>query len=374
MQRIWNAIVVSAVYAGLLWSPVNSNAQTQQSYNGNQNNTQAGQSATGQAPSQRQLTPQQQAAQRQAAEQAYAQQQAALQKAPQLPEGFPLEPAHIDYITKLLDYWEQSSQRVDKYKCNFRRFAYDNAIVNWRDQSNQLAAHQIAFGEIRFAAPDRASYQNTNSMKFVKPPEKPGDQAQYRDVKEDETYAENKDAWKEHWICDGKNIFEFDYANKKLYETQIPPEMQGNVVESPLPFLFGAKKKQILDRYWVRSATPRGVENEYWLVAYPKRIKDARLYSKVEIILSKEDFLPKAMHMYTPQYDPRKGNEESYYFTFENRQVNSQLDKLLDFNRGFIKPRMPAFGGWKKVVLTPGKQNQAAAPAVQTNGQPATRR
>ena len=225
---------------------------------------------------------------------------------PKLPEGFPISAEHEQYLSKLLDYWEQSSERISKYKCNFRRFAYDNAIVNWRDESNQLAAHQVAFGEIRFASPDRASYKTSQLMKFEKPPAQKGQQASYKKIEEATS--------QEHWICDGKAVFEFDFATKKLYETQIPAEMQGNIVESPLPFLFGAKKKQILDRYWVRSATPSGVQDEYWLVAYPKRVKDARMYSKVEVILSKEDFLPKAMHMYTPQYDPEKRKRRELLF------------------------------------------------------------
>lgn len=306
-----------------------------------------------------QLTPEQQAAQQRAAEQAaYEEQlrrQQAMSKPPQQPEGFPLDQNHQQYLEKLLDYWEQSSSRVKKYKCNFRRFTYDNAIVAWRDQSNQLAAHRIAFGEIRFASPDRARYETSTIMNFAKPPQAPGQQADYKKV--DDVNAI------ERWICDGKSIYEFDFVNKKLYETPIPPAMQGNVVESPLPFLFGAKKKLILDRYWVRTSTPKGVENEYWLVAYPKRIKDARLYSKVEIILAKEDFLPKAMHMYTPQYDPKTGNEESYYFTFENREVNGQLTQIQDFFGSFIKPRLPLTGGWKKVVNQP-TQNQAAVPKI----------
>lgn len=286
------------------------------------------------------------------------------------PAGFPLEPAHVKYVNDLLDWWEKNSKQVEKYKCDFLRYEYDTENVNWRDpQTNRLAAHKITQGEIRFAAPDRARYETTKVMQFSKPPQKQGDQAEYKE-------ANDKTA-QERWICDGKSLFDFDFVNKRLYETKIPADMQGNVAESPLPFIFGAEKKVILDRYWVRTVTPTGVENEYWLELFPKKTKDARNYSKLEIIIAKEDFLPKAMHLYSPGYDPSKGNENSRYFLFENREVNSQLAKFQDFFGGFVRPRLPGLG-WERVDLQVGQtQRQAASPSDQqpaATGQSGTRR
>ena len=111
---------------------------------------------------------------------------------------------------------------------------------------------------------------------------------------------------------------------------------------------------------------------------FPKRIEDSRMYSKIELVIAKDDFLPKAMHMFSPQYDPAKGNESSQYFTFENRQVNNQLDKLNDFFRVFVSPRLPGLG-WKRVARRVGSNQATAPPELQVpNGQapvdPATRR
>jgi len=84
--------------------------------------------------------------------------------------------------------------------------------------------------------------------------------------------------------------------------------MQGNgLVNSPLPFfIFGADKKLILDRYWVRPLRANGVTNAYWLEAYPKRIEDARIYKKLEIVISADDFLPSSLVKYEPNYDAVK--------------------------------------------------------------------
>jgi TIGR03009 family protein len=324
--------------------------------------------ATGQQFRTPRLTPEQQAAQqRAAAETAEQQKRAQANYATQnpavpgeellsmrQPEGFPLTLEHEKYVDNLLTYWEANSSRVEKYKCDFRRYEYDSEIVAYRDpQNNQLAAFSVGFGEIRFAAPERAKFETTSIMDFSKPPQKPGDQAEYEQREGNDVH--------ERWICDGKSIYDFDFENKRMYETEIPQELQGNVAESPLPFMFGAKKDEILKRYWVRSVTPRGVENEYWLEAFPKRVGDSRMYSKIEIILAKEDFLPKAMHMYSPQYNPAKGNFESRYFMFENREVNSELAKIQDFFGSFVKPRVSFLTGWQTVKRKLG-QDQAAVP------------
>jgi TIGR03009 family protein len=328
---------------------------------------------TGQPYGTPRLTPEQQAAQQRAAMESAAQQKLAQENfsnqnqtgqnpdgtgaellSTRQPEGFPLTAEHERYLGDLLSYWEQNSKRVEKYKCNFRRYEYDSQIVAYRDpQTNQLAAFSVAFGEIRFAAPERAKFETTTIMEFSKPPQKPGDQAEYKE-------REDKDVH-ERWICDGKSIFDFDFENKRMYETEIPEELQGNVAESPLPFMFGADKEEILKRYWIRSVTPRGVENEYWLEAFPKRVADSRMYSKIEIILAKDDFLPKAMHLYSPQYNPAKGNFESRYFMFENREVNGQLAKIQDFFGSFVRPRVSIITGWQTVKRKMG-QDQAAVP------------
>ena len=344
-------------------------AQSQQQQQQRQQQQQQRQQPIGrqQSPRQVQLTPEQRAAQQKAAMESRAQQRAAQQayatKQVIEPEGFPLTAEHTEYVNNLLGFWEQNSNAVEKYRCNFRRFQYDTEFVAWRDPtSNQLAAHSVAMGEIRFAAPDRARYETKRVLTFSKPPAKPGDEADYKEAEGDLAL--------ERWICDGKKTYEFDFENKRLYETELPPEMRGNVAESPLPFIFGGNRAAVLQRYWVRSATPKGVENEYWLELYPKRLIDSRNYSKIELVIAKEDFLPKAMHMFGPQYNPAKGNEKSQYFTFENREVNGQLVKVADFFRVFVSPRLPGLA-WKRVVRRPGLGQAAAPPELRVpNGQP----
>lgn len=245
------------------------------------------------------------------------------------------------YIAQLLDYWQTSSDKVQQYKCDFRRYDYDTGIVNWRDpNTNQLAAAAIMQGEIRFAAPDKACYQTTIVHDF---------DLNEGTGKPDYKQREDKTTNREKWICDGKAIYEYDHVERRLYETEIPPEMQGKgLVNSPIPFLFGASRDDILGRYWVRVVTPNGVEDEYWLEAVPKKREDRQTYSKIELVLSRDDFLPTMLHIYAPNYDPSKNNFTSRVFEFHNRKVNSGLAKIQDFLNNFVRPSTPI--GWKRVA------------------------
>ena len=209
-------------------------------------------------------------------------------------------------------------------------------------------------------------FETHKLMRFKNPPQTPGGNAEYEVV---DGYTTGTQTIHERWVCDGKSILDFDFEQKRMYETTIPPQLQGNIVESPLPFLFGANKQDILNKYWVRYV-PKYItdangqkqlnQEEYWLEAYPKKINDSRMYSKLEIILSAKDFMPKAMHLYSPQYNPAKGNYTSRYFLFEDRQINGQLAKMQDFFGSFVKPRMPL--GWKTVTRQMGQSQSAALP------------
>ncbi|MEL7498628.1 MAG: hypothetical protein AAFN77_13560 [Planctomycetota bacterium] len=314
-----------------------------------------------------QLTPEQQAAQRKAAQEAYAehqrQQQEALERATQAPAGFPLPANQAEYVEQLLDHWQKVSDQVTEYKCNFQRYDYDNAQVNYRDpKSNQLAAFNIAYGEVRYAAKDKASFETSRMFKFKNPPKQPGGEVEWEPV---EGYSVWGKTIHERWVCDGTSVYDFDFVGKRMYETAIPSDLQGNVVESPIPFLFGANKQDIMKRYWVRyvpkyTTNAKGekelIQDQYWLEAYPKTISDAQMYSKLEIVLAAKDFMPVAMHMYSTQYDGSK-NFASRYFYFEDRQTNGQLQKFQNFFKVFVRPKLPL--GWEQAKRTYGGSRSA---------------
>lgn len=278
--------------------------------------------------------------------------------APQRPFA-ELDENHQRLLDRILDIWQQSSGQVRQYTCDFRRWDYDPTYCNHRNsQDNRLSAYQISDGIVRFGNPDKGMFETTIVRDFNK-----------KDTGEIE-YVERTDKQQNHekWICDGRGIYEFDFKNKILYEMNIPPEMQGKgLANSPLPFLFGVEKQVIKERYWIRVITPRQVEKtEVWLEAYPKNMDDARNYRKLEIILAQEDFLPKMLHIYAPNYDA-KTNPISRVFEFGNRQVNSQLDKIKNFMGVFVRPQVGF--GWKRVNRQ-ALANQKSMPPVNVGQNP----
>jgi TIGR03009 family protein len=160
-----------------------------------------------------------------------------------------------------------------------------------------------------------------------------------------------KDAISEHWVCDGKSVFEYRQDQKQLVERPIPVQMQGQaIVDGPLPFLFGAETAKLKARYWLR-VVDQPNQNEIWLEVLPRYQADAANYTKVEVILDQQQVLPKAMQVHLPGQ-----SRQVYKFDLANASINSPLARL---EAMFQRPRTPL--GWKRVVEEIPPQ-QAAQP------------
>lgn len=279
------------------------------------------------------------------------------------PDFLPLSAEHEAYLGQLLDYWEKTSGNVKRLTCDFQRWDYFPSSCNWRSPAdNRLAAARIVRGRVMFASPDQADVQSTEHWAFSGPKTDNPSEAAYQKVESAET--------QERWTCDGRGIYEYDFTNKRLYETAIPPEQQGQALaNSPLPFLFGAKRSELMDRFWMRPVpTPRDVKDEYWIEAWPKRRDDAVNYQRVEIILSATNFLPKSIHIYSRDYDAAR-NPVSQFFEFSNIRVNDQLSGIRDFFGVFIRPQTPI--GWERVPVS--QLQQPASGTANLPGDPASR-
>ncbi len=345
------------------WQANGQTQQTQQQIQ-QQNQQQAGNNYARQAyqNNQQQQQQTQQAASQQSYEQQLRQQQQTVVQ-PRLPQGFPLPQTEQDYIQRLLSYWEGASSQISRYECNFTRWQFDHEVCAYRKPAdNQLVAAMISKGKVRYSNPDNGMYEVQQKWQFNGPPETEGGDPKYiRPAAENAEFVET-----EKWICDGQKIYEFDYHNKRLNEVTLPPEAQGEGLKnSPLPFVFGAKASELLERYWIRDVTPASVgDQQYWLEAWPKRISDAQAYSKVEIILSRDPFLPVSIHMYAPNYDA-KLNPSKMVFQFEERQINGRLAGLQDFMKNFINPKTP--WGWDRVRRDLAQNPQEQQPRVGQN-------
>jgi TIGR03009 family protein len=203
-------------------------------------------------------------------------------------------------------------------------------------------------GELSYKKPDKGSFQITEIRTFKTPPPTPG-QAPDAPVRGD--WVKQPNAIGEHWVCDGKSVFEYRHQDKHLVERPIPPQLQGQaIVDGPLPFLFGAEAAKLKARYWLR-VEEQPNKDIIWLTAKPRFRAQAADYKQVEVMLDQKALLPKAMRVEMPD-----GSKHVYIFSADQAVVNNPLAIL---NALFARPRVPF--GWKHVVEQP-PMAQAANP------------
>jgi TIGR03009 family protein len=266
----------------------------------------------------------------------------------------PLSPEFQKFLDDVLNYWEQRSKSIERYRCTFERWEYD-PVFGPRDTFKTYST-----GLIKYSAPDKGLFQVEDILHYT-PPAKQGDKP---------TYRKREGESGEHWICNGTSIFEHDHKNQQLIERELPPQMHGKAItEGPLPFLFGAEAQKIKQRYWIRPLrVPDGVK-EYWLEAWPKLRKDAANYQKIHVIIDQAEFLPKGLVIFDPNFDSRESPARTT-FTFSEREMNWSiaLQQLNIWNRYFYEPKTPL--GWKKIVerYDAPPEAQVSAPSAVDNG------
>jgi TIGR03009 family protein len=225
------------------------------------------------------------------------------------------EQAQVDHVLAL---WEQRNRAIKTFDCSFTRWIYD-MVFNAPRPNEQPQPKFVDTGVIRFAAPDRGVFRVEKTQK-------------------NGAMVPIEDARSEHWICDGRSIFELNPTKKQLIEHQLPPEMQGKAIaNSPLPFLFGAEAKKLKERYYIRIVTPVDVKDQVWLEAYPRQPQAA--FHHAQFIIAAHGMAPFALKLVQP-------NQKDYIaYQFQDIVLN---DPLRLFKGDPFRPYTPI--GWTKVV------------------------
>ncbi len=222
---------------------------------------------------------------------------------------FVLTQPEQQYIDQLLAAWEAKNVTIKTFSSSVRRYRYDSTYG-----PKDGKAMYVDEGVIKYARPDKGSFQ----LKSDRP---------------------------EHWVCNGKSVFQYEYKKRQLTEYKLPPGLRGKAIEDgPLPFIFTASAAKMKKRFWMRAVLPpQGVKHQYWIEAVPRHQRDAASFKQVMIILDK-DLLPVGIQKFATSYDGRT-NLTRDSFEFFDIVINDPL--------GFIKgnpfaARTPF--GWKKVV------------------------
>lgn len=230
---------------------------------------------------------------------------------------FTLSPQKKAEVNRVLDQWERRNKEIKTFDSQFKRWTYD-VVFGKPDQ-----AKFIELGVIKFAAPDRGLFRLDKEEKDGK--EVPIDPAR-----------------SEHWICDGKAVWEIDAKQKKVKEHKLPPELQGKAIaNSPLPFLFGAEAQKLRQRYFIRIVTPPDVQGQIWLETYPRFQQDAANFHHAVFIINAQDMTPHALRLIQP-------NAKDYtVYQFYDIVVN---DSWRFFKSNPFRPSVPL--GWQMIPDT----------------------
>jgi TIGR03009 family protein len=247
---------------------------------------------------------------------------------------------------QVLQMWEDESAKVTTFNADFERWEYDAV---WGPGAEKALIKST--GTLSYSKPDKGSFKIDQIHRWTK--KNPQDAAPNAAG----DYVLQKEEVGEHWVCDGKAVYEYNHRNKQLVVTPIPEQMRGqSIVDGPLPFLFGAEAQKLMERYWIRSK--QGNAEQIWLEAYPRRQADAANYDFVEVMLERKTMQPTAIQVHLP------GGQQRHVYMFREPTINGKMEAW--FGSLFSAPRTPL--GWTRVVqqdpgpVAPQAANPAAAP------------
>jgi TIGR03009 family protein len=267
---------------------------------------------------------------------------------PQVPPGFQLNALQQAGLDAVLDAWQKESATVKTFRCTFQRWEYD-VVFGPKDKNKDIPLYKN-LGEVSYIKPDKGSFQITETNKWQEEPAQPG---QPPNAEKKGNWVKDPNAVGDHWVCDGKSVYQYRPDLKQLVEHPIPPELQGQaIVDGPLPFLFGADAARLKQRYWMKLDQNQNQNpNQIWIIALPKFQAQAADFTEVDVILDAKQLLPLYMQVWMPNR-----SHQTYIFDIANSSKNNPLDRLQAL---FERPSVPF--GWKRVVENMPLQ-QAAEP------------
>lgn len=236
------------------------------------------------------------------------------------PDGQPLrvEPLPPE-LEEILVNWERSSKKVNRLSGKFIKFTYQHTF----------SVETRAEGDFLYEAPDRGVYM----VKGVHI--QTGEKSKKVDAKG--TPYDLKPDQPERWICNGSEIMRFNETDRTYESVSIPPENRGeNIIDGPLPFLFGMRADQAKRRYDMKLI--KLTKEEAWISAIPRLQMDAANYQEAIVILNLADYLPNAVKLVDPS-----GSSETVH-RFGQMDINRKPGLLSR------DPFQPSLVGYKKVI------------------------
>lgn len=212
-------------------------------------------------------------------------------------------------LEKLLVDWARASAGIKRLEGEHLRRVYDMTFE----------VEKLSEGKFFFEFPDRGRID-------VTPAEVTAAMKQQR-LQNPERVQKKKNGQpfdlegdrEEKWICDGKRIYSIDEAKLQAEVMQLPPDLQGtNIMDSPLPFLFGMPPEKAKRRFGLtfsREFVP--TSGFAHITAVPRLPQDAQGWSRAEVILDLKTWLPVAVKLTDP------AETKITVFSFRNMKINN---------------------------------------------------
>ncbi|RMG41970.1 MAG: PASTA domain-containing protein [Planctomycetota bacterium] len=237
-------------------------------------------------------------------------------------------------LESVLRKWQQATDGIDSLEGVQDRIVYDKVFFTAKHTRGHFYYQAPDKGRIDFDAPKDA---------------KPNARVTKTDPKTGKVYEfQVTSGQPETWICDGKFIVQIDHTQKTANKYPLPPDVQGkNIINGPLPFLFGLPPEVAKQRYRLKLLGQN--EHGLWIHVVPKWKQDAANYREATVILDPKTFLPRAVQLIDPA-----GTKETV-FMFDQLKVNQAghgniVQRII--RAGLLRgdPFDPPLRGYKVVV------------------------
>lgn len=222
-------------------------------------------------------------------------------------------------LAEVLREWEWKSSQIKSLHGTHKRTVY-NLVFE---------VEKIATGKFFLETPDKGRID----LVGVKPKR---DEKSARIGRSGKPFRLEEDR-AEKWICTGDEIVMINDDDKSYEVIPLPEHAKGkNIVNSPLPFLFGMKADEARRRF--RMTLKSNSKTAAFLIVNPRQQTDLQNYTEAWIMLEKANYLPTAVKLFDPS-----GTLETVY-KFDGVKIN---------DKGILRGVVGFFGGTEKDPFRP---------------------
>ena len=268
-----------------------------------------------------------------------------------------MDPKLQSQMDEVLQKWSQASEKVNRLEGTVSRIVYDLTFETEAQAKGEFAYEKPDKGRIDIV-PEPVTEKLIAERKQIVEKARAEKKPPRVRVSQNGAPYELAGCQNEQWWCDGTRIFNLDMEKKQALISQIPVEMQGgNIMDSPLPFLFGMPPERAKRRFEMGFHEGKfdPTATVVRLIIFPNLPQDGQNWHHAEVMLDLKTMLPVAVQM----YDPAETKITVYRFS-ELKANGSLFERVIFRTAGFT----PSLRGFNVVNVNPEGSSVAGAPGA----------